>query len=658
MTLTKDISAKFAVAAVAVAMIFSAYAPAASAQTDLQAQITALLAQIQQLEAQLGGTTSAPAGAPAVCPYTWTRDLTMGSEGADVMKLQQFLNANADTRVAAAGSAGSAGMETMYFGPATAAAVSKMQVMYRAEVLTPGGLVNPTGYFGSMSRAKANDLCVADAVVTPTPDTDEDDNGSVTLRGEANLDNVEIRDGESDIEEGQEDVVIGELTVEFANGDAEISRLDFAILEDGEDDTVGSGVAQPWDAFETFSLWIDGDKIAEVDASDEDDYLDEDDGTFRFSNLNIVAMEDAEVEILIGASMQNNLDADELTDWSLYATEIRFFDADGVATTENGRDDLSGNDSTISSENSADFEAVPEGDGDELELRSSSADPDETTIIVDENDTTDAMFFAFDLDASDSDGDVELNSVFVNVTISTNASSTAEGIDGLVRDFYIEIDGDKFKAESYTGTGTTARVEFDIDGDYVIDAGDRVTVEVFAEFEEMDGNSGFQGTTINGSVVQADIDAEAAEDINVEGSSTVAGEFHPVRSEGISVEFDEDRSETSTNGNTVTFTYVVEVTAVGDDQTIAIADFNDTIVDPAGSPTPTIARTLDARGGGVDEVSPDVFEIDESQTATFTFKVFVTTDAAGDAGLYSITLDNIDGTEVDETLDEVANFSA
>jgi len=665
MTTTKTFASKLTVAFVAAAMIVTAFAPAAQAQTteDLQQMINNLLAQVAQLQAQTG--TSAPAGAPAVCPYTWTRDLTTGSEGADVMKLQQFLNSYSDLRVSATG-AGSIGMETSFYGPATAAAVSKMQVMFRAEVLSPNGLVNPTGYFGASSRAKANDLCIANTTPTEeeeaeedaTEEEEEDDSSDMTLRGEANLDNVEIRDGESDIEEGQEDVVIGELTVEFANGDAEISRLDFAILEDGEDDTVGSGVAQPWDAFETFSLWIDGDKIAEVDASDEDDYLDEDDGTFRFSNLNIVAMEDAEVEILIGASMQNNLDADELTDWSLYATEIRFFDADGVATTENGRDDLSGNDSTISSENSADFEAVPEGDGDELELRSSSADPDETTIIVDENDTTDAMFFAFDLDASDSDGDVELNSVFVNVTISTNASSTAEGIDGLVRDFYIEIDGDKFKAESYTGTGTTARVEFDIDGDYVIDAGDRVTVEVFAEFEEMDGNSGFQGTTINGSVVQADIDAEAAEDINVEGSSTVAGEFHPVRSEGISVEFDEDRSETSTNGNTVTFTYVVEVTAVGDDQTIAIADFNDTIVDPAGSPTPTIARTLDARGGGVDEVSPDVFEIDESQTATFTFKVFVTTDAAGDAGLYSITLDNIDGTEVDETLDEVANFSA
>lgn len=569
------------------------------------------------------------------------------------MKLQQFLNSYPDLRVAATG-AGSVGMETMYFGPATAAAVSKMQVMFRAEVLTPNGLVNPTGYFGPSSRSKANDLCIADATtgeVDEATDEDEDEEtGSVTLGGEASLDVVEIRDGESDIEEGDSDVVVGELTVEFTNGDAEISRIDFAILEDGEDTTVGN--AEPWDAFESFSLWVDGDMVAEVDASDEDDYLDEDDGTFRFSGLDIVVMEDEEVEIAIGASMQNNLDGAELVDWSLFVTEIRFFDADGVATTENNTDDLSGNQvglAAMSDEPSADFEAVIAGDGDELELRSSTADPDETTIIVDENDTTDAMFFAFDLDASDSDGDVELDRITVDMVVSAGT------LDALVRDFYIEIDGEEFKAESYVGTSTTAAVVFDIDGDFTIDAGDRVTVEVFAEFEEMDGASLLQGTTINGSVDQVDVISEGAEDITTTGSDQ-AGEFHPIRSEGIAVEYSED-SDTSVNGNTATFEFEVEITAVGGDQLVSLADFNDIVVTPVGA-TPTISRTLDASGSGVDEAPANTFTLDEGQTATFTYKVFVTTLDAGDAGLYSITLDDIDGTDVDESLDEVANFSA
>ncbi|NCT02157.1 hypothetical protein GW766_02820, partial [Candidatus Parcubacteria bacterium] len=98
MTLTKDIAAKFAIAIVAVAMVLSAFAPVAKAQTteDLQKMINDLLAQVAALQASTGqGATSVASG---VCPYTWTRDLAMGATGADVMKLQQFLNADLDTR--------------------------------------------------------------------------------------------------------------------------------------------------------------------------------------------------------------------------------------------------------------------------------------------------------------------------------------------------------------------------------------------------------------------------------------------------------------------------------------------------------------------------------------------------------------------------------
>ena len=122
MTIAKDFASKAAIAFVAFAMIFSMFAPSAKAQSseDLQAQINTLLAQI----AALSATPATSASASAVCPYTWTRDLKTGATGADVKMLQMFLNSNADTRVAATG-AGSTGMETETFGPATAAAVSK-----------------------------------------------------------------------------------------------------------------------------------------------------------------------------------------------------------------------------------------------------------------------------------------------------------------------------------------------------------------------------------------------------------------------------------------------------------------------------------------------------------------------------------------------------
>ena len=111
--------------------------PALGATTDeLQAQITALLAQIQALQAQLVTT-------PAVSSYNFTKDLTLGSKGDDVKALQAFLNAKGYA-VAATG-AGSLGNETTTFGSLTKAALAK----YQAAV----GVTPSVGYFGPKTRA-------------------------------------------------------------------------------------------------------------------------------------------------------------------------------------------------------------------------------------------------------------------------------------------------------------------------------------------------------------------------------------------------------------------------------------------------------------------------------------------------------------------------
>jgi len=104
---------------------------------DLQAQINALLAQIQSLQAQLGSTSG------STTTYSFTRDLTLGSTGNDVMALQQFLNSKGFT-VATSG-AGSPGNETTYFGSRTQAALGK----YQASV----GITPTAGYFGPKTRA-------------------------------------------------------------------------------------------------------------------------------------------------------------------------------------------------------------------------------------------------------------------------------------------------------------------------------------------------------------------------------------------------------------------------------------------------------------------------------------------------------------------------
>ncbi len=471
MTITKEFASKLAVAFVAVAMVFSAFATSAKAQTteDLQQMINDLLAQVAALQSQVGQEGSSAA---AVCPYTWTRDLSSGSEGMDVMKLQQFLNADADTRVSVSG-AGSAGMETEYYGPATAAAVSKFQVKYRAETLSPANLVNPTGYFGPSSRAKANSLCVSAPVVDEEEgemeEGEEEEAEDTDLSGEASLKTFETDSASDDtIEEGAEDAEIATITVEFENGDAEISRIDLAL------ESTDVTESDPWDTFESISLWVDGDKIAEKNADDEDDYLDEDFGELRFSGLDLIVMEDEEVEIVVAATVQNSVDGTaDGNVWTVEFDALRFFDADGVATTEDGVGDI-GNATGES------FTIEEEGNEDEIIAKTSSNDPDATTLQVEDDKKSDwYTVFVFDLDTDDSVNDIELNSIKVNVATTGATYST------LVDDAEIVIDGVTIDDVTVDATGDEAVLTFDVDGDVVIDAGDRVEAELRLRFKSM-----------------------------------------------------------------------------------------------------------------------------------------------------------------------------
>jgi len=101
--------------------------------------------------------------------YQFERNLRVGNTGADVKALQQTLNANGFT-VAAAGQAGSAGMETSYFGNATKNALIKWQEANAAATLAPWGLTSGTGFFGATSRAEMN-KCAGTPGTPTTPGT-------------------------------------------------------------------------------------------------------------------------------------------------------------------------------------------------------------------------------------------------------------------------------------------------------------------------------------------------------------------------------------------------------------------------------------------------------------------------------------------------------
>ena len=177
MTITQSSTRLVAVAAgvaVALALMLGASMPvraAALSQTQIQSILNLLTsfgadsATLNNVSAALngtamsGGSTGGSMMSGGVCPFTWSRSLTTGSKGADVMALQKFLNMDSGTMVSASG-AGSAGMETSTFGPATKKAVMKFQAKYG---------ISKVGNIGPMTRAKLNSLCTSGTSMTPTP---------------------------------------------------------------------------------------------------------------------------------------------------------------------------------------------------------------------------------------------------------------------------------------------------------------------------------------------------------------------------------------------------------------------------------------------------------------------------------------------------------
>src|SRR3989338_8886770 len=153
--ITKSRTAKFVAGfvgfAIALSFVVTPVTTSAATIAELQAMIASLSAQLAALS---GCTASTGAG------YTFNTNLTVGSRGTDVMNLQKTLNMSSDTKLAGTG-AGSPGMETSTFGPATKAAVIKFQIK--------NGITPAIGYVGPITRAKLNTMggVVVTQPVTP-----------------------------------------------------------------------------------------------------------------------------------------------------------------------------------------------------------------------------------------------------------------------------------------------------------------------------------------------------------------------------------------------------------------------------------------------------------------------------------------------------------
>ena len=576
MTLKKSVTAQFAAAIVAVAMTFVLVAPSANAQDVNTMSLDELILLVNQLQ---GGGTGSGSGSSNmtsdVCPYVFTRNLKMGTQGDDVKKLQMFLNGMPETRVSVVG-AGSPGSETMYFGPATAAAVKNFQMKYRSDILTPIGLVNPTTYFGNSTRAKANMLCSSSMSDTGMGTGmgmgmgDDDDTPMYTSnqrlgRNEGEIDNLNsISPEESDLEEGQ----LGEIFAwDFeVEGDIEVNRVDVYL----DNTNIASSSDNADDYFTEAQLMVDGKLVdtMEVDDWDEENYdaVHEavgDEYRIRFSGLRLVFADGHEPEFTIALQANKNIDDDdrEFSDWrvQLAVDSVRYADGVGFTDTIGGDTGAGGIEETF---------GFDEEETADLDITKSSDSPDSDTLEVHKEDTDSEEYEVLILEFEEESDDVDLtiDDMTFQVTAMDGVTGLAE--NEVVRDVFLYNGSKKLDKERPDSDGV---VEFE-DLDFDIAAGDTEELTVVLVFKAMDDINA-EGASVEVQLMSID----DGEDENGNDENDFYNNEQPVsdtfylRSQGVVASEDNYLAESKptddgTNGNDrAEVTMNIELTAFGED---------------------------------------------------------------------------------------------
>ncbi|MCA9362165.1 peptidoglycan-binding protein, partial [Candidatus Kaiserbacteria bacterium] len=559
----------------------------AATHAELQAQIQSLLTQIATLQAQLLAMQSG-----TVCVYP-QQHIAYGERSSQVAVLQQFLMSRG--HVIPAGATG-------YFGAQTQTALQQFQATQ--------GISPALGYnYGPLTMAKAQSLCTVPPTPTPTPTPEPKPEPEPPLSGEASLERFTVKDGNNtDLEEGDGNAEIMEVSFRVEDGDARLNRVEVGFTPDNANDE-----DDPWDTFEEVSIWNSNTRLARVDASNRNNWIEDSptdgDYTIRLSGLDWRMREGREIELTVRVDVQNGVrGTDNGEIWTAYIPDegIRALDADRAALYIGDTADAV----TLNIDEA--------GASDEIITRRSDDDPDASVLRVkDDRNSGYLEVFAFDLDTHDSENDIDIYELPIQFTVSSGTLSD------FVRNARIIIDGETYTDEHVTD-GATGIITFSFDyGDLQIDAGDRVTASVEIDFRSL--NEEFEGISIVGHIDADDIDAEGGDDLDSEQlQGAVTGETHLLYTKGTDVESPtataEVTSVSGSNNDYVTFVIRVAVAAFGQDVYIPVGtdgvdyQLQDSLGNAlAASGTPVVTSSAEEEG--------NYFYIPEGSTETVTLTV-------------------------------------
>lgn len=622
--------AKFAGVALAVAFAVTAAAPAnALTAADIQLLVSLGVIPADKADAAMalaGGSTST--GATAACG-SYTRDLTVGSTGADVVALQTYLEAKGHLVIPT-------GVSKGYFGPLTRSALASYQAAM--------GISPAVGYFGPITRANVLANCGAS-----TGDMDDDDSDSSELSGgEASLVDYDSTSeyNNEDLEEGETGKVFA-AEFEVEDGDARVERIDVKF-----EAITGGGASEledePWKQFEEVALYINGEEVDSMNADDEDDWSrssssdNTDDSRayeLRFTGLDEVFQENDEVEVVVEVTVQDSLDSENVTQrWKVWIPEngIRAVDGEGIDQ-YTGSDDESKN---------FDVEAADDG---EVDIQESDDDLDPEILIVDDEEKKGPYeVFVFEIDNEEAD-------IFLN-TLTLVASTSDDDIEDVVSDITVEIDGEEFSYDTASSTGTSNVGEYtfdfeDNDDEIPVEQDETVEVVVMVEFNQVSGyedGDQFQvgvGYINGGNYGSVGVTAEGQQTGDASDvSGRIEGSVHTLRTEGIALE---SVSESFSYRNNTTdslsddegiYTFEVQITALEEDAWI-----DDNVSTTASTTAGFVALVTGNSFSGtssarIAQTSADVetnnrYKVSEGTSETFTIVVELDPSAKGAFGL-------------------------
>ncbi len=466
----------------ATALLAGVIAPAVGAEEEvtiesLQKVIAELVATIASLRSQLGGQTT-----PVATGLCLTSDLSQGMTSAEVKILQQGLNQNVATQVAAAG-AGAAGAETTYFGPLTRTAVVKFQELYAAEVLTPGGLAKGTGFAGPATRAKFNALFCS-PVTPPTTIPEEDE--APPAYGSLSVVSYPVSNPVTTVYGGQ--------TYELVAGQYKATGSDMTIKKVSVKTTSDTANVFPWQAFTSISVWDGSTKLAELPVTQtnaiENTFAKV--YTFDISGLNWKIAKDAKEVLTVKATVVPGVSA------SLSGKQFIFsLLKDGVVSSDTAK-------VTYTSVTGADIDSqqVTINDAKQASFTVTAAvdNPKTKTVVGSKSSTSRIELLKFnlknnsDIAATFNSGTIEATSTMV--TTSTMRIVSVELLDGdtllaaAAPNATGTVTWSNFSLSVAGNTTKTLRVEAiisQLEEDY--EGGDSVQISEGPEFSGIDGNS-------------------------------------------------------------------------------------------------------------------------------------------------------------------------